>query len=135
MRVPRRYATRIVGVLALAAGTLSCAAEDAPSGRSIEPSELASRISSGSAPVILDVRTPEEFDAGHIPGALNVPHDELEDRLAGLALSPREEIVVHCQRGGRAAAAESILREAGYSNVRDLDGHMEAWRAGGHPLE
>ncbi|MEN8183561.1 MAG: rhodanese-like domain-containing protein [Myxococcota bacterium] len=115
---------------------LACGSESAAQvPASIEPSELAARIASGSAPRILDVRTPGEFAAGHIPGAINVPHDELGDRLSSLDLAPTEEIVVHCERGGRAAAAESILRSAGYTRVRDLDGHMQAWRSQGRPVE
>jgi rhodanese-related sulfurtransferase len=101
----------------------------------IEPSDLAARIAAGTAPVILDVRTPDEFAAGHIPGAVNAPLSELADRLVGLKLSPTQEIVVHCQHSGRAAKAESMLLKSGYTNVRDLTGHMEAWRTGGYPLK
>jgi len=92
-------------------------------------------MASGEAPVILDVRSPEEFASGHIPGAVNIPLNELSERLVALGLSPTDEVVVHCERGGRAEAAESILRESGYTGVRDLSGHMAAWRAGGYPLE
>jgi len=108
---------------------------DAGPGTSIDPSELAGRIASGTAPVILDVRSPEAFAAGHIPGAVNVPLGEFANRLVGLELSPTQEIVVLCQRGGRAAKAESVLRDSGYTSVRDLKGHMAAWRAGGYPLK
>jgi phage shock protein E len=134
MWIPRTTPARIVGILALAFLAASCAREEAGPKSSIEPSELASRISSHTAPVVLDVRTPEEFASGHIPGAVNVPLNELPGRLASLDLSPSQEVVVHCQHGGRAAKAESILREKGYTDVLDLTGHMEAWRAGGYPL-
>ena len=133
MRMP--FLAPVFGVLALVAVASSCVRGEAAPGTSIEPSELAARLSSETAPVILDVRSPDEFASGHIPDAVNVPVAELSDRLVALGLSPTQEIVVHCQRGGRAAAAESILRDAGYANVRDLSGHMEAWRAGGYPLE
>lgn len=135
MRITRHGPARVTMLIAVVAIASSCAREHAPAGSSIEPSELAARISSGSAPTILDVRTPEEFASGHIQGALNVPVNELPDRLASLKLSPTQEIVVHCQRGGRAASAESILRQSGYTQVRDLSGHMEAWRGGGYPVE
>ena len=91
----------------------------------ITPSELAERIRSGAAPFILDVRTPQEYSAGHIPGAINITHSELSDRLVELMVSKSGEIVVHCQRGRRAKIAERILTDAGYANVRDLEGHME----------
>ena len=134
MRMLQYCPAHIVSILALVAVGSSCGREDAAPGTSIEPSELAARLSSDTAPPILDVRSPDEFASGHIPGAVNVPVRELSDRLGALELSPNEEIVVHCQRGGRAAAAEAILRESGYTDVRELSGHMEAWRAGGHPL-
>lgn len=135
MRMSIHRAAGIAGLLALVAAVPSCGGEEAAPESSIQPSELAARISSESAPVILDVRTADEFASGHIPGAVNVPQDELAERLAALDLAPASEIVVHCERGRRAAAARSLLRESGYTNVRDLSGHMEAWRAGGYPLE
>jgi rhodanese-related sulfurtransferase len=131
----RRRLSRLVALLALAAVAAACAREDAAAGSPIDPAELAARLASGTAPVILDVRTAEEFADGHIPGALNVPVAEFSDRLAALELAPAAEIVVHCQSGRRAATAEAILAEAGYTNVRDLSGHMLGWRAAGHPLE
>ncbi len=101
----------------------------------ITPSELAERVRSGTAPFILDVRTPQEYSAGHIPGAINIPHSELADRLVELKVSKSDEIVVHCQRGPRSKIAERILTDAGYANVRDLEGDMEAWLEGAHPTE
>jgi rhodanese-related sulfurtransferase len=122
----------MIAVLTVAA---SCGRKDvAHPSASIEPSELAAQIASKRAPFILDVRSPGEFASGHIPGAVNVPVHELSERLVALALSRTDEIVVHCERGGRAEVAESMLRKSGYTGVRDLDGHMAAWRAGGFPL-
>lgn len=135
MRMLRACTAYVVGMVVLVAAALSCGPMAADPGTSIEPSELAARIASGKAPAILDVRTADEFAAGHIPGAVNVPLNELAERLPGLKLAPTQEIVVHCQHGGRAAKAESILRESGYTNVRDLSGHMEAWSKGGYPLK
>ncbi len=102
-------------------------------GTSISADELASRIQAGSAPLVLDVRTPDEYARGHIPGAINVPHGELAIRIAELPVTKSEEIVVHCQSGRRAQLAETTLREAGHSNVRDLTGHWQEWEASGRP--
>jgi phage shock protein E len=102
---------------------------------SIPSTDLAQRIQEGTAPLVLDVRSAEEYQAGHIPGAVNIPHDELPARLAELRISTTDEIVVHCESGRRAARAEEVLVQAGYSAVRDLDGHMKAWRAAGLPTE
>ncbi len=119
----------------LVTATFACGAEAPAPGTAIEPAELVQRLAAKTAPVILDVRSPEEFSAGHIPGALNVPHTELAGRLPALRLAAGQEIVVHCESGRRAGLAATVLRQAGYANIRDLNGHMRAWRAAGHPLE
>jgi rhodanese-related sulfurtransferase len=103
--------------------------------RSITAEELAEKIQFSQAPLILDVRSKEEYAEGHIPGALNIPHAELPDRLSEIDAAKTDEIVVHCRSGYRAGIAEKILIEAGYSDVRDLAGHMNAWKSDGHPIQ
>jgi metal-sulfur cluster biosynthetic enzyme/rhodanese-related sulfurtransferase len=75
---------------------------------------------------VLDVRTPAEHAAGHIPNAHLIPVDELEDRLAEL---PAREapILVHCATGGRSAAACRILAEQGFVQLFNLAGGMHEW--------
>ncbi|MBW2447445.1 MAG: rhodanese-like domain-containing protein [Deltaproteobacteria bacterium] len=102
---------------------------------SIAAAELAGRIQAGSPPLVLDVRTRDEYARGHIPGAVNIPHEELPSRLAELPIGSSDEMVVHCQSGRRAAIAENALRENGYTNVRDLVGHWKAWQEAGLPSE
>lgn len=101
----------------------------------IEARELVERIEENQAPLILDVRTKQEFDAGHIPGALHIPHDEVANRLAELPEDKSSEIVVHCQSGRRAGMARTVLEKNGYTGVRDLAGHWKAWSASGRPVE
>jgi rhodanese-related sulfurtransferase len=98
------------------------------------PADLAVLLEKGSAPVLLDVRSPEEYAAGHIPGAINVPYDEIPSRLAELAEYRDVDLVVYCRTGRRAKIAESALREAGFSRVADLQGHMVDWTAGRYPI-
>jgi len=114
-------------------GLLACARTESSS--SIAPTTLAARIEAGSAPRILDVRSPEEFASGHVPGAVNVPHAELATRLPDLGLAPGDEVVVYCERGPRAAAAAATLRDAGFVSVEHLEGHMSGWRAERRPCE
>jgi rhodanese-related sulfurtransferase len=133
-------ATKRILIFLLAMGALAMAAcgqaEQAGGGaKTIAPAALAQRIAAGDAPVVLDVRTPEEYAAGHIPGAVNIPHDQLESRVGELGADPGAEIVVHCQSGRRASMAEGVLHDAGFTNVVDLEGHMAAWKDGGHPVE
>jgi rhodanese-related sulfurtransferase len=113
------------------AALVACARGAAES--SISQADLADRIGANSAPLILDVRTASEFNSGHIPGAVNIPHTELPRRIGELDAGGDQEIVVYCERGGRATAAATALREAGFSTVRHLEGDMGAWRASSHP--
>lgn len=71
-------------------------------------------------PVIVDVRTLEEFVTGSIEGAINIPLSELENRLQ--TLKSYDEIIVYCQAGGRSAKAASILIQNNFSNVIDGGG-------------
>jgi len=107
---------------------------DASAGAVISPDELAGRLNTDGAPVLLDVRSAEEFAAGHIPGAILIPYDELPSRLAELSEYRDAEIVVYCRTGRRAGIAEATLREAGFSSVYDLEGHMREWTAARHPV-
>jgi rhodanese-related sulfurtransferase len=108
--------------------------EEPVSGSVVAPAELVARLGGEMPFVLLDVRTPEEFAAGHIPGALNIPYDELPARLNELDGRQGEEVVVYCRSGRRAEIAEQALTEAGFVNVRDLEGHMVAWTAAEYPL-
>lgn len=101
----------------------------------ISPDALQERIEAGTAPVILDVRTAEEYEAGHVPGALNMSHDELAARLGELGLDPAAELVVYCRSGHRAGIAEELLGRRGFTQLRDLDGHWLQWVEDGRPTE
>jgi hydroxyacylglutathione hydrolase len=83
--------------------------------------------------VVLDVRSQGEWKAGHIPGSLNLPVGELDQRLDQV---PRDRtLVVHCQTGARAAMAASLLRARGFTDVRLFPGGFSEWRAKGCPVE
>ena len=95
----------------------------------IGPAELATRLRSGSPPMLLDVREPEEFTGplGHVEGALLVPLDALEHRLPKLAGYVDRDVVVVCRAGSRSASAGAMLRRAGFQRVLNLRGGMLAW--------
>lgn len=75
--------------------------------------------------VLLDVRTPDEYRAGHLEGAVNIPVQELPRRISEVG-APEEPVVVYCAAGMRAAAACELLRRAGFKEVFNL-GSMSAW--------
>lgn len=86
-----------------------------------------------AADVLLDVREADEFHAGHIPGALNIPRGLLEFKLSGAPeLSARDlSIVLYCKTSGRAALAACSLQAMGYLQVQSLAGGFDAWSAAG----
>lgn len=85
--------------------------------------------------IVLDVRTPEEFAQGHIKGAINISHDQIEKNLSKIIKNKDQTVVVYCRSGRRAANAENALRIAGFSDLRHLIGDMNGWKAAGLPLE
>jgi phage shock protein E len=89
-------------------------------------SALAHRLVEQEQGVLLDVRTTEEFEGGHIDGATNISHDELSSRLEEVEKltggDKSRPIVVYCRSGGRAGQAKKVLTEAGYQRVTNLGG-------------
>jgi phage shock protein E len=74
---------------------------------------------------LVDVRTPREFASGHLPGAVNLPVDDLVNRLR--EVGPKDTpVVVYCASGNRSAQAASLLRAQGYTSIADL-GAMRRW--------
>ncbi len=101
----------------------------------IHPAELSDRIDAGTTPLTVDVRRAEEFAEGHLPGAINIPHGEIGNRLAELGQDRAREIVIYCRSGRRAGLAEVVLLEEGFTGVRDLEGHFLGWKSAGRPVE
>lgn len=83
---------------------------------------------------VLDVRTPGEFEAEHIPGAYNVPLDSLGEHGPEIRAHVSESVVLVCRSGQRARMAEEALKTANMRNLYVLDGGMNAWNAAGQPV-
>jgi rhodanese-related sulfurtransferase len=99
----------------------------------IDPATLRELLDSGRRLRILDVRTPAEFEAAHIPGAYNVPLDLLREHRTELLQHLDEDVVLVCRSGARATQAEQTLAQAGLPNVTVLTGGMLAWQAARAP--
>lgn len=97
--------------------------------------ELQGAIGSGSAPLVVDVRSRREYLAGHVPGAVHVPFWAMPVRAGELRRSRAAPIVVYCGHGPRAELAAAALRARGFSRVECLRGHMHAWQRAGRPIE
>jgi apolipoprotein D and lipocalin family protein len=99
---------------------------------------LAARLAPGAAagaPIVLDVRRAEEFAAGRVPGARNLPHDRIVADATALGVPKDAEIVVYCQSGRRANMALEALQKAGYTRVSHLEGDYPGWQSQGRPVE
>ena len=92
--------------------------------------DLVGRMAAGAA--VVDVRSRAEWEAGHIPGAPNIPAGEIAERLRDLPAA--RPLVVHCQGGTRSAIAASILDAHGLTGVVDLPGGFAEWEGEGLPV-
>jgi rhodanese-related sulfurtransferase len=100
----------------------------------VDAASLSDLLSADRGPRVLDVRTPGEFETGHIPGAYNVPLDLLREHRSELRTHLDDKVVLVCRSGARAVQAEQSLGAAGLPNVMVLDGGMMAWQASGGPV-
>jgi len=85
--------------------------------------------------VVLDVRTADEFAAGHVPGARNISHELLASRIDELATARDKQVVLYCRSGRRTLLAEDVLRKAGFRRLGHLEGDYLAWEAEKRPVE
>jgi phage shock protein E len=97
----------------------------ADSGATISGAQAKDLVQTSHA-LLLDVRTPEEFAGGHVDGALNIPVQVLDAKLASLPAKKDQDVVVYCHSGRRSAMAKAMLEKAGYTKVHDL-GAMTNW--------
>ena len=88
----------------------------------ISPEEAKVLMDTQEYYVILDVRTQEEFDAGHIPGAVLIPNTEIADRAEQELPHKDQLLLVYCRSGNRSKQASQILVELGYTNIREFGG-------------
>jgi molybdopterin/thiamine biosynthesis adenylyltransferase/rhodanese-related sulfurtransferase len=85
--------------------------------------------------VIVDVREREEWDEGHLPGAVHVPRGHLESRIESAAPDKSRPVLVYCASGNRSAFAAKTLEELGYDHVVSLAGGFTDWKRNGNPFE
>ena len=110
---------------AAAAATPAPTATAAVEYKKISAADAKARMDSGDTIVILDVRTQEEYDAGHIPGAILVPNETIVDKQPKLLPDLDAEILVYCRSGNRSAQAAKKLIAIGYTNVVDFGGIID----------
>jgi molybdopterin/thiamine biosynthesis adenylyltransferase/rhodanese-related sulfurtransferase len=92
-------------------------------------------LDSTEPPLLVDVREPDEWSEGHLPGAIHVPRGNLESRIERAAPDRAQSIILYCQVGNRSAFAAKTLEELGYENVVSLSGGFTDWKRNGFPTQ
>jgi rhodanese-related sulfurtransferase len=98
------------------------------------------KMRAGKDAVVIDVRMPAEFAAGHVPGAVNIPIVSTPDGVQAFgekvdALDKNKTYLVHCALGGRSILATRKMEALGFANVNDFSGGMRAWEKAEKPVE
>lgn len=103
--------------------------------RECTPSDIEERMSVPET-LMIDVREPDEYQRGHLPGAMNIPRGMLEFKLSNdPALQDlARPIIVYCKTSGRAALASVAMQDMGFENVVSLAGGFDAWAADRRPV-
>ena len=117
-----RYALWALACLLLTACAASTPTPQQEVYLNISPEEAKVLMDTQEDYVILDVRTQEEFDAGHIPGAILIPNTEIADRAEQELPNKDQLLLVYCRSGNRSKQASQILVELGYTNIREFGG-------------
>jgi rhodanese-related sulfurtransferase len=95
----------------------------------------ATRLMNQPGALVLDVREPAEFAAGHLPRARHIPLRELSKRVEEIAKFKERPVIVTCRSGARSGSACRALRNAGFTQVYNLKGGVGAWSQAGLPVE
>ena len=117
-----RYALWVLACLLLTACAASPPTPQQEVYLNISPEEAKVLMDTQEDYVILDVRTQEEFDTGHIPGAVLIPNTEIADRAEQELPNKDQLLLVYCRSGTRSKQASQILVELGYTHIREFGG-------------
>ncbi len=100
----------------------------------IDPAAVREQVGNGA--VIVDVREPEEWSAGHIPGAVHVPKSYFESRIEGAVPGRDQHVVLYCASGNRSAwAARTLIEDLGYGHVESMTGGFTLWKDRGYEVQ
>lgn len=87
--------------------------------------DVPTEVIANSKTVYIDVRTDKEFQGGHIEQAINIPYDQIAERISEVTTDHDQPIVVYCRSGGRAGVAEKTLKKMGYTQVVNGGGYRQ----------
>lgn len=109
-------------ILAFTTALTGCSKSDSGTYQQVSPQEAISMMETEEDYIILDVRTPEEFDAGHIPNAVNLPNESISTAPTELLPEKDQLILVYCRSGNRSKQASGKLAKLGYTNIVEFGG-------------
>jgi rhodanese-related sulfurtransferase len=101
----------------------------------ITPEQVDARRKAGESLLVIDVREDNEWEKGHVAGAVHVGKGVIERDIEKTVTNPEAEIVLYCGGGYRSALAADALDRMGYSNVKSMTGGWKAWKELGLPVE
>ena len=124
----------IIAVAAVSGGMLLWPLVKGAGGGALTPAGAVQLINRERG-VVIDVCEPEEFSAGHVGGARNVPLGQLEKRLPEVVKNKALPVILVCASGARAARAEGIARKLGYEQAQAMAGGLKSWKEANLPVE
>ena len=129
----RRIMTTLVGLLLMTIVASACSSTGVAVSP-VSPAEAAAVIAAGSDVVVLDIRTPQEFNEGIIEGAINIDFYESSFAATLDTLDKDAEYVVYCRSGNRSSQARKTFESLGFTNVTEIEGGIVDWYASGLPV-
>src|SRR6266536_1864722 len=102
--------------------------------REATPAEAKTLFERKEPVVYLDIREPNEWNMGHIPGAVHLPRGNLESKVEGM-MDRSRKVIVYCAHGNRSALAALTLKQMGYDDVASMSGGIAGWADGGGEID
>ena len=124
LKINKRFLIALL-TFALPIGCVGCSDGGSASYEQISGAEAKALMDSEGGYVIIDARTQEEYDQGHIPGAILIPEYEIADRAEKELLDKNQLILVYCRSGRRSKIAAEELVKLGYTNVKEFGGIID----------
>jgi len=100
----------------------------------IDVKSVYEEFQSETSSVIIDVRSPEEYNGGHIEKSISLPLEQVESGIEGAVPDKDTQIYMFCRSGGRSSMAQTILADKGYTNVKNIIGGILEWKDQNLPL-
>lgn len=125
----------VFSITAILIASITACSSGQTSKTTLEAKEFQAKINNTENAVILDVRTPEEFNEGHLANSTNINWNDSDAEIKLKGLDPTKTYFVYCLSGGRSSGAANFLRENGFKEVYELAGGIMKWRSASLPEE